>query len=464
MALTAVVACAHLAMFAWRFADERLYADSGYYLARVINEGGFRIEHGRWILALAQALPLAGLKVGLGLGALILLHSLSNVACMAACLAIVWRLRDWSAMMAITLLQVAGLADGLFCPVFELYYGAALLVLFLAIRRSNGLHERWRLPALMIIGALVASCHAIGFILITAMLMLDRAWNRRREAIALGSMLVAVAVARAFTLSSYEKDSASFILKARDPMAVAEAFAPARLTELVDYAVHHYPDVLLLVALASIGLAIGRQWRTLAVLVLLIAVLQALIALKLPGWLHDRYREQVDFGVTAWVVLVLAFHGLRDCRIALAGAVLALGIVGYRAGMAQALAPSYAQRTASIRSAIAAARAAGLSKAIMPAPRFFGPEDHLIELGWSVPVESLLLSAEDGPAGTVSVITTQDAAQPDVVAHIDGFVFRRWDILALHWLNPRYFTPPSGTYAALPMPPAGPAPALPEGP
>lgn len=461
MAFTAVAALLHLVLFAWRFADERLYADSGYYLARVINEGRFRIEHGRWVLALPQALPLAGARLGLGLKPLILLHSLSNAAWMAVLLAAAWRLRDRGAMLAIALLQVAGLADGLFCPIFELYYGASLLVLFMAVLRGAALPERWRLPALLLLGALVASCHAIGFILIVAMLALHRPWSNRREAIALGAMFSVVAVSRALTLSAYEKDSAAFILKARDPMALAEACAPARLAELMGYAAHHYPDVLLLAALASIGLAIGRQWGTLAVLGLLIAALQVLIALKLPGWLHDRYREQVDFGVTAWVVLVLAFHGLRDRRIALAGAMLALGIVGYRAGMAHALAPAYVQRTASIRSAIADARAAGLSKAIMPAPRFFGPADHVIELGWSVPVESLLLSAQDGPAGTVSVITAQDAEQPDVAAHLDGFVFRRWDLLDPQWLNPRYFAPPSGTYAALPVPPAGPAPDLP---
>ncbi|HRH39153.1 MAG TPA: hypothetical protein PK760_12445, partial [Flavobacteriales bacterium] len=39
---------AFLGLFAWRFAEERLYTDSGYYLARVINEGWFHVEHGRW--------------------------------------------------------------------------------------------------------------------------------------------------------------------------------------------------------------------------------------------------------------------------------------------------------------------------------------------------------------------------------------------------------------------------------
>ncbi|MBK7945407.1 MAG: hypothetical protein IPJ85_08915 [Flavobacteriales bacterium] len=75
---------AYLIVFAWRFADERLYADSGYYLARVINEGGFRIEHGRWVLAFSQLLPLAGAKLGLGMKALILVHSLNNVVWLAA--------------------------------------------------------------------------------------------------------------------------------------------------------------------------------------------------------------------------------------------------------------------------------------------------------------------------------------------------------------------------------------------
>jgi len=75
-----------LAVFAWRFADERLYSDSGYYLARVINEGSFRVEHGRWVLALSQVLPLIGVKLGLPVTALIKLHSLNNVVWLAGCL------------------------------------------------------------------------------------------------------------------------------------------------------------------------------------------------------------------------------------------------------------------------------------------------------------------------------------------------------------------------------------------
>jgi hypothetical protein len=38
----------YLFVFALRFAQERLYGDSSYYLLRVINERWFHIEHGSW--------------------------------------------------------------------------------------------------------------------------------------------------------------------------------------------------------------------------------------------------------------------------------------------------------------------------------------------------------------------------------------------------------------------------------
>lgn len=35
----------YLLLFAWRFRAERLHTDSGYYLAQVIADHGFHIEH-----------------------------------------------------------------------------------------------------------------------------------------------------------------------------------------------------------------------------------------------------------------------------------------------------------------------------------------------------------------------------------------------------------------------------------
>ncbi|MFZ1691997.1 MAG: hypothetical protein WAT74_02270, partial [Flavobacteriales bacterium] len=391
---------AYLAAFAWRFADERLFADSGYYLARVVNDGGFRIEHGRWVLAIAQALPLIGVKLGLPMKALIMLHSLSNVIWMGACIVIAQRvLRDRYAALAIAALHLVGLTHGLLCPVFELYYGADLLVLFIAVHRSTSVGGRWRLPLLVLLGALVASCHAIGFLLLAGMLVLLRAWEQRREAVILAFVIGLVLLARVLTVSAYEKDSAAFVLQARDPQAMAAVLSLRSLTGMFHYAVRHYPDLLALSAIAFTGLLIQRRRMDAVLFIGFIAMMHVLISLKLPGWYHDRYREQVNFGIAAWVVLVLV---LRCGRIIQAPALIPLAIalaLFFRMAQAERMAPYYTDRTAHIESQIDQARELGLSKGIISAAADFAPEHHGLPLFWSVPVESLLLSAKHGPSG-----------------------------------------------------------------
>lgn len=451
VAIVPWVALTYLAAFAWRFADERLFADSGYYLARVVNDGGFRIEHGRWVLAIAQALPLVGVKLGLPMKALIMLHSLSNVIWLGACIVIAQRvLRDRYAALAIAALHLVGLTHGLLCPVFELYYGADLLVLFIAVHRSTSVGRRWRLPLLVLLGALVASCHAIGFLLLAGMLVLMRAWEHRREAVILASVVALVILARVLTVSAYEKDSAAFVLQARDPQALAEVLSLRNLAGMLRYAMRHYPDLLALAAIAPAGLVLQRRRLDAVLFIGFIAVMHVLISLKLPGWYHDRYREQVNFGIAAWAVLVLV---LRCGRITRAPALLPLAIalaLCFRMAQAERMAPYYAERTAHIESRIDRAHALGVSKGIISAAADFAPAHHGIPLFWSVPVESLLLSAKRGPASTVSLITTEDVVLGGLQDQPDGFIFRRWDVLPPDWLDPRWFQQPQGEYQLIP--------------
>lgn len=439
----------YLALFAWRFADERLYADSGYYLARVVNEGAFRIEHGRWVLAVAQAIPLLGVKLGLPMKALIMLHSLSNVIWMGACMLIAQRvLRDREAALAIAALHLIGLTHGLLCPVFELYYGADLLVLFIAARRSAMVPEPWRLLAMILMVALIASCHAIGSLLLVAALVMERTCRNRREATILVSAFAIVIAVRMLTASDYEKDSASFILKARDPLAVAEAFSPTALSGLIAYALRHYADVLALAIAASATLIRRRRRAEVLLFISFIALMHALISLKLPGWFHDRYREQVNFGVVAWVVIMLFSEAKRSLHAHAGFSWLLAAALLYRMVGAERMAPHYSERTQLIEAGIEQARREGKSKGIIPGA-FFGPEHHAIELLWSVPVESLLLSSKGGPAGTVSLITTEDIDLGTLQGESHRFIFRRWDVMDRGWLDEHWFREPEGEYTRL---------------
>ena len=440
-----------LAVFAVRFADQRIYADSGYYLARVINEGNFHIEHGRWVLALSQVLPLIGVKLGLSMGKLILLHSLSNVIFLALC---IWFaahvLQNKGAALAIAAVHLIGLTHGLFCPIFELYYGVDLLILFQAVLASGGLapRTRWALLVVLFIGAL--SSHFMALLLIGGILFLGGYWRDRRLMIVLGITLIAFMALHFTTMSYYESQQLGFIHRLASPSEVLPLFSLDFLRTQATRALGHYPDVLLLAGLNTIALSRSKQWRVLGLFWSGLVAIHVLTGLYMPWPMHDRYREQVDFAAPTWVVLVGVYRVLPlvNWRLPLVALLIACSI--YRMACAEWIAPYYEARTRWQQNWITQARHAGLQKIIVdPAGVTFGPPGHKVSPYWSTGVECLLLSAKDGPDATVSVITTDDLECPGIATHLDKFIFRCWDVLDDGYLDARYFKLPAAKYIHL---------------
>lgn len=440
-----------LAVFAVRFADQRIYADSGYYLARVINEGNFHIEHGRWVLALSQVLPLIGVKLGLSMGTLILLHSLSNVIFLAAC---IWFaahvLKNKSAALALAVVHLIGLTHGLFCPIFELYYGVDLLILFHAALVSEHLapRSRWIMHTVLFIGAL--SSHFMALLLIGGMLLVGGHWRERRLMLVLGITFIAFMALHFATMSYYESQQLGFIHRLASPSEVLPLFALDFLRTQATRAWEHYPDVLLLALLNTIALTRSKHWRVLALFWLGLLAIHVLTGLYMPWPMHDRYREQVDFAAPTWTVLIGVFCVLPLVRWRLPLLALLIVCAGYRMVCAEWIAPYYEARTRWQQNWIVQARNEGLHKVIVdPAGVTFGPPGHKVSPYWSTGVECLLLSAKDGPDATVSVITTDDLECPEVATHLDKFIFRCWDVLEADYLDPRYFKVPAGSYVPL---------------
>ena len=442
---------AFLGLFAWRFAEERLYTDSGYYLARVINEGWFHVEHGRWVLVFSQLLPFIGLKLGLAMKALILLHSLNNIVWLAACMAFALRvLRDERAALLLALTHLIGLTHGLFCPIYELYYGVDLLILVHALWRSDQPRSAWKWGFMIVAFALTISSHFFTALLAVAFFSIDRLWRDRRTFLVLLTTGTVVLLARMITISAYERDGLAFLKQLLHPTELLGLFTGERFALTGSYLFTHYADVCLLSVLVVIGL---RRKATRLEFILFIAVLLSLyvlISLRAPDFVHDRYREQFNFAVIAWVLFVAVRYLMTGGRWRTIVLIAFCLCAALRMVEAERMAPYYTERTALIEAEIATARDVGMSKAIVSAQAYFGPPDHLIDLSWSTPVESLLLSAEAGPSATVSLITTGDLATAEVKENLDHLVFRRWDVMDSAWLNPLYFNPPQGRYVLLP--------------
>ena len=441
-----------LMFFAVRFADERLYADSGYYLLRTINEGSFHIEHGRWVLAIAEAPALVASLLGTSMDAVIVVYSITNILFLALGIAYaLFVLEDRRTALLLAMIHVIGLAHGLFCPVFELYYGVALLVLCIATVWNTHVRSKYRavLSFLLFIGAL--SSHPMVWALILGSLLLLNPSQRRSILRPALVIMIAFAMFRGFTMSAYEAGQLAFLQRFAFPALVVGLLAPDVLMEQARRIILHYPDVLVLSTFCVVVLWWNRQRRAAIIHLLGLFALYLAVGLYLPEPTHDRYREQVDFAFTAWtfIVILLSVWEITVWRPALLTVFVAC--LGFRLAYIGSIAPSYSARTTWEKELIADARHQGMHKAIIdPMNTAFGTLDDRVAPYWSLGVESLLLSAKDGPERAVSIITTDDLQCPGVPENLDKVVMRCWDVLDPEALSARYFQLGSGSYFRLP--------------
>jgi hypothetical protein len=452
-ALLAMGIAGYLIAFAWRFADERLYADSGYYLIRTINEGAFHIEHGRWVLALAEWLPLLGARMGLPLHAVIVLHSLGNAAFLLLAMAYAWFvLKDARTLLALCAVQLIGLAHGLFCPVFELYYGVGLIIMLMATLESDRWEGRTRLFLAISLLLLALSSHPLAWLLLAGSFALLPHRVRRPFLLPALVVIVAFAIVRTSSISAYEAGQLAFVRRLFST-APLELFGPSFIIDHASRAVRHYPDVLALAALTIAVLWRGAAWRAMLLFLFGLFALYIGTGLYLPDPAHDRYREQVDFGFAAWVLLVLFFgawklHAWRPAWLAMLFLATA-----FRIHEAERIAPHYRLRTAWERALVRIAQAHGSPKAAVAVGTLqFGTVHDRVTPYWSTGVETLLLSAERGPDATMSIITWEDLQATDAAIGPDAFVLRRWDVLPIAWLDRRWFRMDGrATYRPLPV-------------
>jgi hypothetical protein len=441
------------------FAEERLFSDSCYYLMRTINTEWFWVEHSRWVLVLCEWLPLLGVWLDLPLPTVVLLHSLGNVVfAVGLFVYLAWGMRDAHAALALTLIHIIGLAGGLFCPIFEFYYGADLLVVFWALwHRTNFWHWK-RATTLLLLATIVASSHLFGLLLLVWVMFI--AWQRERSlryTVAVSGLLVVLLVVKSFTTSEYEQMQMGFLRKIYTFGFADTQFRPIELARTFMYGLRYYPDVLLLSGLTVGWLLRRRRWAELGLYGFMLLCLYILIQSYLPDRTHDRYREQVVFAVVVFVVLFVALHLLQRLHKPRLWLLLLAGLVVFRFGLWAWVGVGYTERTDWIHQNIAQARTAGLHKGIVSHQVDFSrhtdflTRHYFINHNWSVSIESMLLSAAEGPAHTFSLITTEDTAHADVAQHLDMYVFRMWELYPPDSvLNPTYFRLPPGVYAPVP--------------
>lgn len=440
----------YMVWFAMYFALERLHGDSSFFLVRVLGDGKFHIVSGRWVIVLIQWPAVLGWWLGLPVKAIVLLWSLASSATLLGAFLFVTRtLRDTNAGIAAVSVHFVGLAHALFCPVFEFYFGAMLVVVFVATFHSQRIIGLSRLLLLSILFILVISSHFMGLVVMLMVLVLERIWTDRR---AMGWLLALLALhlcIRLGSLSAYESDAFSAVFMRFQRVGMTWLFLPGRLLAMAIHGATAYPDTLAIALLTAAILIFRKDIHGLVVFLSGLLVLYIVLGLYFPDGTHMVYREILDYPVPVWIVVVLWRRIMvREWHT---GPVLVVlcGCFIFRIVQPLQISEAYAERVSWMKDRIAAAHARNIHRGMVLDVPAFQPCDKGQVLQGLDPLQALLISAAEGsdpPAVLVPATADDD---------VEGFA-ERWardlEARGYRWpelRNGRYFHLPEGPFTLL---------------
>ncbi len=436
-----------LGLLANHFRLERLYLDSSYYLFHTINDGWFRVEHQRFVLAFSELPVLLATWLTIGVKPLIVIWSLTHV--LWPWLAAWWLMGRWKRVdlaAAMLLLQVVGLRELYFSPMMEIFYGAIFALLLVGLAdRDPGLSKRLSLGAWCAFALLLVTSHPehlITYLVIVALFLPWRADLKRSLALLTLPIAVLVAMKLAF-LSDYE---AGRFAAVTSPFGQGGDFG-GNVMRALHAGFELMPESLMLVVICGI---IG--WRSqlfVNAAAPLLGTFLLLVAVSLARSIHgvDRDLESAFFPIT--VIALVACCSIRSSGSRIPAGVLlftAVSLFTLRVTTVTRASTPFTSRVEALDAICAQALSAGKPKVIVP----FERTRPLYHWEWSAPMESLLLSAADHTA-CVSILTTEDLVVIPSLSSLNEHqvVLRRWDVKRATQLREPWNALDATTYAEL---------------
>lgn len=431
------------------FFRERLLADSGYYLMRMINHGWPWVEHQRYVLVLSQILPWAGIVAGLPMTSILLFYSLNHVIFHFSVFYITAiRYKNLNAGAVLILLQIAGLTEGFFVPMFELYYAGSLLVLFAVLLNTEAKLNNTIL--LLFSGFFILSSHPIGMVLLIMVLIFDYINTRKtlwNLYFMIFTMMAGFIILKLFMASDYESGKAASMLLAWRDGSYNLAWMAANLK----FVVKHYAALLLFVISMSLILAFNKRRLAFMAYLLFVVLIFILSSLNTGQYEPSRYNEQVWFPLSVIAFLPLLSSDINGRLSKLRPLLLAIFFLFavFRLGLVVKTGIGYSDRTSNLKKLIAIAR--------QQEGQYFIADEKLTEKAgipgsnWSYPIESMLFSSETGSENTLTICTTEDYYFNNVNELLDStnYLFWRLGPEPLSYLNTRYFALRPGKYQVL---------------
>ena len=427
---------------------ERMFADASYYLFHAINSQWFHVEHGRTVLALSQIFPIIGTWLHLPLKIVLVLGSLGHeffyYGVFLICL---YLLKDKRAALAVIAVHVIGQLSLYWSPMLEICYGAALSVLFYSILQSAKWKDDKWLIFMLFVQWFAMMSHPENFLLIAIGIVYHFLQNGIQKRIHLGVgifTLVGVLI-EVLTFSDYEKGHTQLIGDEQKASAM-NLLDMAYLQDVIAIFTNFFFDLIGLFVIALIYMTRAKRWKEMilfigSILLLIVIVNQAKTADE-----YSRYNESMYNPLVFIVVFFYVYEVVRFAKNYLRSAFIALVLIIslFRLGWIYQHGEPLRVRTAQLERLVDYAQTLEGSKYSINSKNIYYAT-------WANPIESLFYSAIDGKEETVSLVTNSDIEfeKNAQLLKPEMFIFRRFELEPLSFLNQQYFQLDSSDYVQL---------------
>ena len=435
-----------LGVFAICLFEERLVADSGYYIFRVINNESFWVEHHRYILVFSQWIPFIGVKLGLGLKTVLHLYSIGHVVFFYGIFLIAkYGYKNDKAGILLLLLQTLGIMSGFFVPMFELYYCAGFLVLVSTILPYS--NHRINLLILGILCFFILTGHPFSFMLLLFIIALSIERSKLEFLnfyLLVLAMMIGLFIFKRFSIDEYEQGRINVFLG----NLKNSRYDIPYLKSLVGFLIEYYKELLFIELITITHLLISKEF--LKTILAGFAFLGSLVLINLAnhGIGHSRYQEQVYFILSFIAAYPFVIYMIRTEKeyLSVVSYFVAVIIVCIRiSGIYHDGERFFSKRVEEIQHNISRTRSMIGSKFIID------ERDLKYDANWSYPIETMLFSSYESNQNTVTICTDRDMNFHENKSKLlpDQYLFRRWEIYDVETLNNKYFKLDNSCYSTL---------------
>jgi len=432
-----------LGIFAIYLFEERLLADSGYYIFKVINYRSFWVEHNRFILIFSQFIPFLGVKLGFELKTILCLYSIGHIIFFYLIFLISrYYYKNKEAGILLLLIQTLGIMSGFFVPMFELYYGAGLLVLFLTILVYSHRKSDWII--LLTLSFFILTGHPLASIIMLFILALHAADQKAKyikHYIIFVTFIVAVFIFKKYTASEYEQGKTTAFIN--NLLHADYNFKYIRLLSI--FLFKYYKELIFIELATLIFLIFSKNFFKLTIIIIAFLGTLAIVNISFYGFEQSRYQEQVYFSLSFIVaypfIIYLVKNKNQTLKILFSG--LAFILIIIRIAGIWNDSNNFTGRVNEIKSNIE-------QLAVFPERKFAVKKEGLkYNPNWSYPIETMFFSSYGlNNNRTITICTDEDINYHDNKSVLlpSQYLFRRWELFDVNTLNTRYFKLDSLSY------------------